>query len=108
MAANLEHFEGSLEELQSKIANAPGLIVVKFGSTTCMPCKRLNQMLPGIAKENETAQFVMVEVDEKPEIRKHYEIASVPHIIFFKKNEKLDEIIGLKIPDLKSKIAQYK
>ncbi|EAY23613.1 Thioredoxin family protein [Trichomonas vaginalis G3] len=108
MSENLVHFEGSLDELKAKIAAAPGLIVIKFGSTTCMPCKRLNQMLPNIAKENTDVQFLMVDIDDKEDFRNAYEISSVPTVLYYKGNQKLDEIIGLKIPDLKAKIAQYK
>lgn len=112
--ANLIHFEGTLDELFQKIYDHPGLTVLKYGSTRCPPCKRLNQMLPAIATDNETVLFLCVELDLHRELGGDYGINSVPTVMFFRgkgedgKPHELARIVGLKVPEIKAKIAELK
>ena len=107
--SNLVDFSGSLDELKAAIAAHPGLVVVKFGSTTCMPCKRVRMLMPGFAKENPSVLFMNVEVDQDPErvFASAYNITSVPNTKFFKAGEEVDYVIGAAVPQIKAKIAQY-
>ena len=111
---NLKTFEGTVEQLNEEILSHDGLVVVKFGSTTCMPCRRVRQILPSIAKENPTVMFLNVEVDQEPSIAAAYEITSVPNTKFFKgktndgKPKEVDSVIGAQIPQLKQKVAEHK
>ncbi|KAH0788253.1 Thioredoxin family protein [Histomonas meleagridis] len=112
--SNLQDFSGSLEELNKEITSHDGLVVVKFGSTTCMPCRRVRQILPSLARDNPTVHFMNVEVNEAPEIAAAYDITSVPNTKFFKgKNEdgkpiEVTNVIGAAIPQIKEKIAANK
>ena len=106
--ANLTHYEGSLDEFKNLVSSTKGLMVVKFGTTTCPPCKRLNQVLPSIAKENDTVPFYIVDVDEKPEFGKEYDISSVPNTKYFKDGAEVASIVGLQIPQIKQAIAANK
>jgi len=109
---NLE-FHGNLDVFQETIRAHNGLVVVKFGSTTCGPCKRLKQILPGIAKEAPEALFLSVEVDQIPEIKDFYNITSVPQVNFYKGLDTnnnpilIETIIGVKIPEIKSTVTKY-
>ena len=107
-AENLTVFTGKPEEFEEILKNEEGLVVVKFGSTTCPPCKRLNQILPSIAKENPTVKFFIVEVNEMPEMAAKYDISSVPVTAFYKKGEQLKSIVGLNLPQIKAGVAELK
>lgn len=111
--ANIHSFEGGVDELNAAILSHEGLVVVKFGSTTCMPCRRVRQVLPGIAKENPEVAFYNVEVDQNQGIAEAFGITSVPHTVFFRgKNEDgtpkaVDKVLGAQIPQIKQKVAEY-
>lgn len=110
---NLVDFSGSLEELKEKITSHDGLVVVKFGSTTCMPCKRVRQILPGIATDNPSVLFLNVEVDQNRAIGEAFGITSVPNMKYFKgKNDagepiEVASIIGAQIPQIKEAIKKH-
>ena len=111
--ANLIELDGGIDDLYAKINAHNGLTVVKLGTTTCTPCKCLNQVLPSIARENETVQFIMIEVDKHPEFKSEFQITSVPNVFFYKRvqdpnPEQVANIVGLKIPEIKAKIAELK
>lgn len=112
--ANLIHFEGNLSEMNAKINEFNGLTVVKFGTPTCMPCRRLNQLLPEIARENDTVQFLSIEINSQSEYKAAFNITSVPNVIFFKGKDEsgnpqqVGNVIGLKVPQIKEKIAELK
>lgn len=114
LPANLIHFEGNLDALNEKINGFNGLTVVKFGTPTCPPCRRLNQQLPEIARENDTVQFLSIELDSQSEFKAAFNITSVPNIFFFKGKDaeghpqQVANIIGLKVPQIKEKIAELK
>ena len=108
MAENITEFQGTLADFEKILAEEKELVVVKFGTTTCPPCKRLNQILPSIAKENPTVKFIKVEVDNIPEIGQKYGITSVPNTILFKENKQITSIVGLNPPQIKQAIAANK
>lgn len=111
---NLITFEGTVEEFNTKVKEHNGLVVVKFGSTTCMPCRRVRQLLPGIARDNQEVLFMNIEVDQKDEFKEPYNITSVPNIKYFKgvdesgKPIEVASVIGADIPAIKAKVAQFK
>lgn len=112
--ANLIDFKGTLNELYAAIKSHPGLSVVKYGSTTCMPCKRVRQLLPGMARDNEDVKFYNVEIDQQPEIKEALGISSVPYTVFYKgvgedgNPAALGNVMGAQIPQIKGKIAELK
>jgi thioredoxin 1 len=109
---NVRVYEGDLDGLYKAISDRPGLVVVEFASTTCMPCRRVRQLIPGFAQENPSVFFLIVEVDQHPELGQPFSISSVPNVKFFKgqtagKPTEVDCVVGANIPDIKAKIAQY-
>jgi thioredoxin 1 len=108
--ANLAVFEGTLEEFYQRIAGHNGLVVVEFASTTCQPCKRIRQVLPGFAKANTSVLFLVIELDLHREFATQFGISSVPVIKYFKgvqdgKPVELASIAGADVPAIKDKIA---
>jgi len=81
---NTNHFA---EMLQTN----PGLIIIKFGATWCGPCKRIEGLVHDwMGKMPETAQCVMIDIDESFEIyaflSKKRMINGVPAILCYDKN----------------------
>jgi thioredoxin 1 len=110
--ANVIVFEGDFASFQKKIMDHEGLTVVEFASTTCMPCRRVRQLIPGFAKDNPSVLFLVVEVDQHPELGDPYGIKAVPHMKYFKgsadgKPVEVGAVMGANIPDIKGKIAQF-
>ena len=94
-AKNLEHFEGTAEELEGFIKNNKGLVVVDFYADWCGPCKMLGRVLPEIADRHPNVTFLKANVDESPELADHYHVEVVPQIKFFKDTAKeIKTIVG--------------
>jgi thioredoxin 1 len=107
---NLSTFEGTPADLSAKITGHTGLTVVEFGTTTCMPCRRVRQLLPTFAKDNPTIQFIVVEVDKNDSIKTEFHVTTVPDIRYFKgsaegKPTQVGQVVGVNVPEIKSKIA---
>lgn len=78
----------SAEELQS-ILDGHGDVVVDFSAPSwCQPCIRLAPHFEAAAEKAEHIQFVMVDVDELPDVSNAYGIMSVPTVLRFRGNER--------------------
>jgi thioredoxin 1 len=70
-------------------------VMVDFWSDWCMPCKMLAPVIEAIAKEYEgKLKVCKLNVDDAQEIAIKYGVMSIPTLIFFKKGEVKDEIVG--------------
>lgn len=77
----------SAEELQS-ILDGHGDVVVDFSAPEwCVPCQRLQPHFDAAAAKAEHVQFVMIDVDELPEVSNAYGIMSVPTVLRFRGGE---------------------
>ena len=108
--ANLIDFKGDFADLKSTVEKAPGLVLVDFYAPWCPGCRRLGQLLPGIASANEGVTFLKVDIEENPELKAHYGITSIPVVKYYKGNigSELATVQGAQIPDIKAKIEQFK
>jgi thioredoxin 1 len=107
---NLSIFDGTPADLIAEIAAHPGLTVVEFGTTTCMPCRRVRQLLPTFAKDNASVQFIVVEVDKNDSVKTEFHVTGVPDIRYFKgavegKPAQVAQVVGVNVPEIKAKIA---
>ena len=90
---NFRHFTGTLEQLKEATKDMKHLIVIDFSAKWCAPCKRVNQLLPNIAKDNEDVEFFVIDIDANEAVADFYQIRSVPFIKFLRmKDNKLTEI----------------
>lgn len=81
-----------------KIDNASGLpIVMKVGRTTCVPCRKMSQLLGEMKPKLEgKAKVEIVDIDEDPDAVKRYNVTGIPVTIFFDvSGEELYRQIGL-------------
>jgi thioredoxin 1 len=86
-APNLSQFTGDLAALTAQVKEATGLVVVDFYASWCPSCRRLSQLLPGIANDFSHVQFLKADIDEVKELATGYGITSIPHVKYLKAGE---------------------
>jgi thioredoxin 1 len=75
-----------------QITNEPTLVV--FGAPWCNPCKASKPLLKEFGAENENITFVEVNVDDNPDIARHYSVMSVPTVVAFNGGEETGRVMG--------------
>lgn len=60
------------------------VVVVDFGAPWCAPCRRLEPEFKKWAERHPEANFVKVNIDKAPKLKKDYKIDFVPQIIVMK------------------------
>ena len=94
----------SIEETEDVIAkNADRedqLVVIYFASTDCPPCKRVAPLFEELSEEfDHNVVFCKVNVDENPAAASKHQVTGWPAFLFFKKGEKITEIVGGKLAE---------
>ena len=73
------------------------LLVVKYVSPTCGPCKTLTPILNKVIDEYEgKIHFIEIDITEDPEIAQMGQVTGTPTVQFFRDREMLKEIKGVK------------
>ena len=73
------------------------LLMVKYVSPTCGPCKTLTPMLDKVIDEYEgQIHFIEIDIVEDPEIAKMGQVTGTPIVQFFRDRELVEELKGIK------------
>jgi thioredoxin 1 len=89
--------------------NSDNLSVIKFSGVWCGPCRVLAPILQSVSEKFEDVNFGEIDVDSQPEIAREQNIRSVPTVLFFKKGEIVNKVVGLKnVGDYESMINSLK
>lgn len=73
------------------------LIMVKYVSPTCGPCKRLSPILDKVVAEyEEQIHFVEIDIVDDPEVAQMGQVSGTPTVQFFRDRELLQEVKGVK------------
>jgi thioredoxin 1 len=91
---------------EAEVLKDEGLVMVDFWAAWCGPCRIIAPTIEELAKEYAgKIKVAKLNTDENPDIASKYKIMGIPTLIFFKKGEKLDQVVGA-VPksQLKAKI----
>ena len=72
-------------------------LVVDCTATWCGPCKLVAPLIDRLAEEyGDRAQIFKLDIDTNKPIADRFNIRSIPAVIFFKKGESIETLIGVK------------
>lgn len=111
---NFEIFDYGRNEIEKRVQNFDGLVVVDFQAPWCIDCKILSYQLPRVIKSHPDVLFLVVDVDRVRTARQDFQVRHIPHVSFFYGN--LTELASIvegngaqvdsKIKELKAKIGK--
>jgi thioredoxin len=71
-------------------------VLVHFGTDWCAPCKRLERTLLGLLQTGSLgAQVAKVNVEDEPDLAKHYSVTKNPTLCYFFKGELVKTRVGM-------------
>ena len=76
------------EQFEEKIQR-DSVSVVKFETTWCPDCKRLNMFIEPIIKEHADKEWYAIDRDQFPDLSEKYDVRGIPSLLVFKNGEKL-------------------
>ena len=79
------------------LLNNESLLVVDCTATWCGPCKLVAPLMDQLASEyNDRVKVFKLDMDSNKPIAKRFGIKSIPAVMFFKKGELIETLIGAK------------
>jgi len=93
---NLGEFEFYLEKSQKQ------LLLVKFSTSSCAPCIRIQKEIDKLLKEEQKLLFLKIDATKFPSLAQKFNIQSVPALILFNQGKIVKEQIGyVELPELR-------
>jgi len=70
-------------------------VMIDFWAEWCGPCRMIGPIVEDLSKEYEgKAVILKCDVDENPEIAQKFGIRNIPTLVFLKKGELVDKLVG--------------
>ena len=90
MAIRIPAGEFDREVLESEVP-----VLVDFYADWCGPCKMMSPIIDRLSEEFAgRVKVVKFNVEEDLEIAREYGVSSIPNLVFFRKGEVIDAIVG--------------
>ncbi|MFA5276009.1 MAG: thioredoxin [Candidatus Omnitrophota bacterium] len=104
---SLHHFTDG--NFKKEVVESELPVLVDFWANWCGPCKMIAPAVEELAKEYAgKIKIGKLDVDGNSKIASHYGIMSIPTLMFFKKGQVLEQVVGaLNKADLKRKIETH-
>jgi thioredoxin 1 len=84
------------ETFEKEVLKAPDSVVVDFWAPWCGPCRMLSPVLDELAKEYAGKVRVgKINTDEHPKAATRFRISAIPTLLFFKKGELVQQLVGV-------------
>ena len=91
--------EVTVKDFKTTISNS-GLVLAKFFSQTCQPCKEMSSILEKVSMVfNSKVQFVEIDVEKCPELSLEYGVMGVPQLLLIQNGQEVDRLVGKKSED---------
>lgn len=78
--------------------------VIKFGAQWCGPCQRFAPQFEELSEEHQDIAFIVVDVDECPEIANKYNITRLPSLVFVKNGKVQEKHQGINMANIETSI----
>ena len=84
-------------------------VLVDFYATWCEPCKYLDEILTELEPRlKDKATIIKLDVDDHPELKKHFTIMSVPTLMIFKNGELQWRMPGFMVlNEMENKVLEF-
>lgn len=100
ICSNMQHFRQLLASHKA--------VAAFFTSQTCPPCRVIEPVFERLAEEKASQGFAFVKIDlggmMSGQIASTYGVRATPTFLFFLDGQKLDEVKGANVPELKSQV----
>jgi thioredoxin 1 len=81
------------DETLNEVLETNELVIIDFWAEWCKPCKIMGSILDEISKEYNVT-IGKIDVDENNDAVTKYGIRNIPTILFIKKGQVMDKIVG--------------
>ena len=79
---------------QAEVIENSNITIVDFWAPWCGPCKQLMPVFEATAEENDSVNFVKLNIEENPETPTNFGVRGIPTLIMFKDGEAIDAKSG--------------
>ena len=76
------------------IATADDLVMVDCWAAWCGPCRLLSPIVDELATAVDGLTVLKVDIDSEPAFARHYDVMSVPTLLFFHHGELVHRLVG--------------
>ena len=92
--ANVNHFDS--DHFEAALAQ-PGVVLVDFFATWCMPCKMVAPVIEKVAESYAGKVTVgKVDIDEEPDLAQRFGVMSIPTLLLIKDGKVAASSVGLR------------